>query len=904
MDLVGPIREYIEARYSPEEAKAAEEDLETLALLRSEVVANTQTNEQRRETLLAYYRALSVVEGRFPVSKQGGHVNLPFTWTDAFNTRKSTTLASVRFEKAATLFNLGCTWSQRGCGADREDVEGIKTAAHAFQHAAGAFATLRDLADRAAGAGDEGPTPDLSKECASMLVALHLAQAQKCFFDKAAADGKSAGLLVKLAQQTHLFYEEMREALLAPPLSAHVDKSWLAHAESMSAMFHAEALSRAAKEADDDDETIGPKIARLSRASKTLTDAIKSAKGISGSSLVVIAALKVSRDAVDEDLRRATKDNECVYMVRVPAFEDLPPLGAAAVVKAIPPPPESLDSSGETLFSKIVPESGFKALSKYTEKVDALIRDENDVLALASDEARLALTEMELPELLVAAMATSASAVPPGGAGDAAAGRGAGLPSPLDADVASIQNAGGVSGLRNNLQRLHDMHEACAQQLDAAERMLDAEAKEDDACRCAFGPGNWTRPASADLSGNLRDKIASYRGNLAQAFRSDDSLRMRVADAAEGVLSLLDPVALAAATPALRAPMLSTAPDPVPALRAALEDLEAVGAERAGIEDMMRQLKENDNIMSKVMAKTGDDYETLFASEIAKYDRAREAVASNVSSQSDILSRLRDNHATFLEQYDVPAWRAAMASHAETVRAATAHHRELSSGVERGQTFYAGFAQAVAQLGADCEGFVENRRREKRELEQAVAQRAQQAATVAEHHAAATAAAQRAAADQAAAQRAVAEAQASMHATGAAAATAVGPAPPPGISTVADPFAAGAPSSYSQPPSPHQPQPPSPHQPQPGYFSQPSAPNPQGYGGYQAPSGAPPPQYQPHGAPPGPPSQAQYGHAPAQHPFPPPPPNGSHHYPTTPYGAPPGAGAPPPPPPSYGGGYR
>ena len=140
MDLVSPIREYIEARYSPEEAKEAEEDLETLALLRSEVVANTQTNEQRRETLLAYYRALSVVEGRFPVSKQGGHVNLPFTWTDAFNTRKSTTLASVRFEKAATLFNLGCTWSQRGCGADREDVEGIKTAAHAFQHAAGAFA--------------------------------------------------------------------------------------------------------------------------------------------------------------------------------------------------------------------------------------------------------------------------------------------------------------------------------------------------------------------------------------------------------------------------------------------------------------------------------------------------------------------------------------------------------------------------------------------------------------------------------------------------------------------------------------------------------------------------------------------------------------------------------------------
>ena len=251
-----------------------------------------------------------------------------------------------------------------------------------------------------------------------MLVALHPRAGAKVLLRQGGRRRKERRLLVKLAQQTHLFYEEMRVALSASPPRNTLTSRGLAHAESMSAMFHAEALSRAAKEADDDDETIGPKIARLSRASKTLTDAIKSAKGISGSSLVVIAALKVSRDAVDEDLRRATKDNECVYMVRVPAFEHLPPLGAAAVVKAIPPPPESLDSSGETLFSKIVPESGFKALSKYTEKVDALIRDENDVLALASDEARLALTEMELPELLVAAMATSASAaLPPGGAG-------------------------------------------------------------------------------------------------------------------------------------------------------------------------------------------------------------------------------------------------------------------------------------------------------------------------------------------------------------------------------------------------------------------------------------------------------------------------------------------------------
>lgn len=890
MDIAGPIRAYIEERFSPQEAKDAEEDLETLSLLRSEVVSasGSQTPEQRRETLLAYFRALSVVESRFPVSKQGGHVNLPFAWTDAFNSRKRAVVTATRFERAATMFNLGCAWSQFGCSADRDDAEGIKTAAHAFQHAAGAFATLEAFADRhgTQTSGDGVPSVDVSKECAGMLVALHLAQAQKCFFDKAAGDGKSAALLVKLAQQTHLFYEDVRVALSASPLKEHIDRSWAAHAEAMSALFHAEALSRACKDAEDDEDTIGPKIARLARASSVLANAKKTAKNTPGTNANVTASLDAMRDVVEEDLRRASRDNECVYMTKVPAYDDVPALGAAAVVKPAPPPPAALDASGETLFSKIVPESGFKALSKYTELVDAIIREETDVLASASDEARLALTEMELPELLFAASSSGAALqTPPGGAGDVAAGGGAGLPSPLDEEVAAVQSAGGVAGLSEKLGRLRDMHESCSQQVSAAENALDAEATEDDACRNAYGAGAWTRPASADLTRNLREKIGTFVGNLAQAARSDDSLRARVSDAAEGILSVLDPVNLATATPALRAPMVSTAEDGdlVATLRTALEDLEAVGAERAGIEDTMRQIKEKDNIMSKVMAKTCDDYEPLFAEELAKYDQVKGAIANNVSSQSDILSRLRDTHARFVSAYDVPGWRSAMASHAEVVRGAVAHYRELSSGIDRGLTFYSGFAQATQQLGADCEGFAANRRAEKRDLETAVAHRAQQAAAMAEHHAAASAAQHRAAADQAAAQRSFAEAQASMQAAqlqrqdslqrassfGAAPQPPPGvhvpqyaaPAPPPGVPT--GPYAPHHASGYPQPPSPH-----AGHQ-------------------YRAPIPAQP--------------QMPYG---AGAPQPPPPPQGSHMYPAAPYGYG-GQGAPPPPqqqqPP--GGGY-
>jgi hypothetical protein len=104
--------------------------------------------------------------------------------------------------------------------------------------------------------------------------------------------------------------------------------------------------------------------------------------------------------------------------------------------------------------------------------------------------------------------------------------------------------------------------------------------------------------------------------------------------------------------------------------------------------------------------------------------------------------------------------------------------------MEQGLTFYSGFTEAVRQLGSDCEAFVEGRRKEKGELEQAVARRAQQAAMAAEHAVASAAAASRAAADQAAAQRAMSEAQEmqNMSVTG---------APPPGPGSTGQGYPAG-----------------------------------------------------------------------------------------------------------------
>lgn len=62
--------------------------------------------------------------------------------------------------------------------------------------------------------------------------------------------------------------------------------------------------------------------------------------------------------------------------------------------------PSQLDASAESLFRDVIPDGSAKALSRYTDMVDALIREQNDRLAAASDDARVRLRERDLPDCL------------------------------------------------------------------------------------------------------------------------------------------------------------------------------------------------------------------------------------------------------------------------------------------------------------------------------------------------------------------------------------------------------------------------------------------------------------------------------------------------------------------------
>jgi programmed cell death 6-interacting protein len=162
LDLYRPLRHYISATFSERDAQNCDDDLLAVHEMRSELekpVAESSL-DSRRDLLLSYYKSLSLIEPRFTIS-------FSFTWYDAFKSSKKCNAASIHFEKAAILFNLGAIYSQIALAADRTTANGLKTACNSFQTAAGAFAYLKEnVAGKATAAG---ATVDLSPECAGTI---------------------------------------------------------------------------------------------------------------------------------------------------------------------------------------------------------------------------------------------------------------------------------------------------------------------------------------------------------------------------------------------------------------------------------------------------------------------------------------------------------------------------------------------------------------------------------------------------------------------------------------------------------------------------------------------------------------------------------------------------------------
>ncbi|XP_042409044.1 vacuolar-sorting protein BRO1-like [Zingiber officinale] len=692
VDLYRPLRNYIASTFSERDAQDAEDDLQTVRKLRLDLEAGFSTSlELRRDLLISYLRALASIEPRFPISPDRSHVSsLTFTWFDAFRPNKKAALPSIHLEKAAVLFNLGAVYSQIAVAADRTSASGLKQACNALQSAAGAFSFLKDRV--AAKAVAAGGTIDLSVECTVMLEKLMLAQAQECFFQKVIGDAKPPGLCSKVARQVGIYYEEAYAALNASLLNQHFDRTWMSHVQLKAAQFYSEACYQYSLELHEKEE-IAEEIARLKIGISALTDAKKSAKGVASPSLDAVKKLDTN---MNNNLERAVKENDRVYLMRIPAASSLSALPTASLVKPTSLG-EVLDASEEKFFSKLVPDSHTKAFSKYTDMADNIIRIQLEKLQQGSEITRVKLKELDLPDSILSLEGNI------------------GLPFDLKEDVEVVQISGGPSGLETEIQQLKDLRRINQELLAQSEELLQKEADTDAQFRSQFGT-RWTRPESNTLTKNIQDKLHRFTVNLKQAADTDARVEREVRDAVE-FLAILDHRPIESTLPSLARPIISLDGNEdsiVGALKQSLRQLENLGAQRAGLEDMLKEMKMKDNILPKLMASTVSQ-EDLFKKEISKYDQICEEISQNINAQEQLLLQIQSENDQFAAMFNLEDYKVARNKSYKQIAAAVAKYREIKENINEGMKFYVTLQDALMNVKQQCSDFYMTRNTQCRE---------------------------------------------------------------------------------------------------------------------------------------------------------------------------------------------
>ncbi|KAJ8570214.1 hypothetical protein K7X08_006791 [Anisodus acutangulus] len=683
LDLYRPLRNYIVFNYSEREAQNLEDDLQTTKQYRIEIErVPADSLPARCDVLQNYYKALCAVESRFPISNDKDHINsVFFTWYDTFKNKQKAVQQNIHLEKAAVLFNLGAVHSLMGLSLDRSAVEGRRQASHSFIAAAGAFAFLRDNVAMTASMGSS-TTVDMSVECAGMLERLMLAQAQECVFENTIAKGSTPGVSAKISRQVGIFYEEALAALNVAPLNYHFDKGWVAHVQLKAALFYTEACYRYGMELHEKEE-IAEEIARLKSGVSALSEAKKtSPKGAAQQLLDEINKLEAN---LNQNLARAVKENDRVYLMRVPQASSLPPLPAFSMVKPMPMN-DVLDANKGKMFASLVPDSSAKALSRYTKMVDDVIRAQAERLQQGSELARVKLREMGLPDSILALEGNLT------------------LSMALKEEVEAVQICGGPSGLEAELQQLNYLKRVNQELLVQTEELLQKEATEDAQFRIL-------------LTKNLQDRLNRFAANLKQAAESDARIERSVRDHA-ALMSILDRRPIESALPTLARPIMSLDANEdaiAGALKQSLRQLEGLGAQRAGLEDMLKEMKRKDDILHKLMTSTGS-HEDLFRREIAKYDHICEEIAKNLEAQEQLLLQIQAQNEDFASIFNLEDYKASRDRIYKQIEAAISKYQEIKENINEGLKFYVTLQDAITNVKQQGSDFVITRNMQCREM--------------------------------------------------------------------------------------------------------------------------------------------------------------------------------------------
>ena len=88
-----------------------------------------------------------------------------------------------------------------------------------------------------------------------------------------------------------------------------------------------------------------------------------------------------------------------------------------------------------------------------------------------------------------------------------------------------------------------------------------------------------------------------------------------------------------------------------------VDQLSAMSEERAGLEESLKEMKNKDNLLPKLVATGVGSHEELFKMELLKYNELIKDVDENLKNQAELLEYVRKALGTFEQTFDIAAWK-------------------------------------------------------------------------------------------------------------------------------------------------------------------------------------------------------------------------------------------------------
>jgi programmed cell death 6-interacting protein len=515
VSLSEAIRQYISTKYE-QRPDMFKEDLQLIDQLREEAVSVQEPHISGIRRLTAYSAQLRWIGGKFPID-----IGVDFPWYPAlgFNTATAVLQNNIRFELANVLYNLAALYSQLAFSTNRNSSDGLKTASQYSSAAAGVLTFLRTeiIPDMRS-----TPPEDMDEVTLESLEQLCLAQAQECFWQKAVKDKMKDATIARLAAKVSDFYSMAGDWAIK---SDAISTEWIHHFDAKHHHFAAAAQYRQSLDCLEK-RKYGEEVARLRDSLACINEALKESKWVNQTVLGDMNGLK---NKVMEDLKRAEKDNDVIYLHPIPPKSELKTLDRANMVAARPPKEvqDGISMLGEglpfgrPLFAKLVPYAVHVAASIYVERRDRLV-NQGVIADLETMTARLRdlLSSLNLPGSLQALE------------------KPLGLPPSLVSKAEELRQQDGLYRLKRSLEDTSKLKANDKAIYIEGVELLKAEKAEDDSARSKYGTERWSRQPSNVAGQKLWAQMTEIEGYLKSAASSDDLVQKKMKES-ERVLKVL-----------------------------------------------------------------------------------------------------------------------------------------------------------------------------------------------------------------------------------------------------------------------------------------------------------------------------------------------------------------------------